>query len=147
MIQNGSQHEDTLGLLIKQSRIFLKQPKEQYNGFDWFVGVMYLVCGGNFEKYNKLTSLHTMSYSTVIFRTRSILSTIADLPAGRFIWPMMSLQHNSTFSAVYETQIRIIMHEVDHLDAVFKVYRTAWYTERVYYYKKIYFISGCSNIS
>lgn len=51
ILQSSSQNRENLTLFLKQTRTFLDWEVEEYVGFDWFSGIMFLMCGGNLEKY------------------------------------------------------------------------------------------------
>ncbi|XP_069678294.1 protein broad-minded-like [Periplaneta americana] len=100
LLQENQQNEDNLAQLLYMSHSLTKHRKsETFQGFDWFVGTVFLLCGGNME------------------RCRSCLGNVAALPVGPFLWPALAaaqdkasnnLSHRSTmFGHILELLVKV----------------------------------------
>ncbi|KAJ4435630.1 hypothetical protein ANN_18246 [Periplaneta americana] len=100
LLQENQQNEDNLAQLLYLSHSLTKHRKnETFQGFDWFVGTVFLLCGGNME------------------RCRSCLGNVAALPVGPFLWPALAaaqdkassnLSHRSTmFGHILELLVKV----------------------------------------
>ncbi|XP_075235298.1 protein broad-minded-like [Lycorma delicatula] len=93
-VQSISQSSDNLAQLLKLTRYSLFNNQnwpQQFNGFDWFLATIYLVCCGNVEK------------------CQNLLSILTTFPSISFIWDQYSLslgQPNLYFGHMLETVIK-----------------------------------------
>ncbi|KAK3922002.1 Protein broad-minded [Frankliniella fusca] len=66
-----NQHTEQLSQLLYEAKLFLGT-ESTGDSFDWFVSSIFLMCTGNTDK------------------SRCILHRVAMLPAGSFVWPLLS---------------------------------------------------------
>ncbi|KAJ9601036.1 hypothetical protein L9F63_000771, partial [Diploptera punctata] len=77
LLQENLQSEDNLAqLLIFSQGIFKKKNNIAFNGFDWFIATLFLLCGGNVE------------------RCHSCIENALSLPVIPFIWRTLASAHD-----------------------------------------------------
>lgn len=79
--------------LLKQIHVFVKKPSH-FIGFDWFVGIIFLICGANID------------------RCKTILSIVSELPAGLYIWPALRIHEQKSVWSKFEMNIQILLYEL-----------------------------------
>ncbi|XP_021940589.1 protein broad-minded-like isoform X2 [Zootermopsis nevadensis] len=82
LLQENSQNEENLTQLIHLSHNLLRHKKcETFQGFDWFMATLFLLCGGNVE------------------RCHSCIKSISSLAVAPFLWPALATAKDQcTFS-------------------------------------------------
>ncbi|KAL3265314.1 hypothetical protein HHI36_009522 [Cryptolaemus montrouzieri] len=93
LLNLGYKHEENLGILLKQSRIFLNLPLEESDGFDWFIGICFLICSGNLEK------------------CKTFIMNIANLPSASLIWYKFGKVHGSFWIENFMQHLDVLLAE------------------------------------
>ena len=65
LLQEGPKNEENLAQLLHLSHS-LKHKGETFQGFDWFVATVFLLCGGNMERCVLTTNCKFMFYTYIV---------------------------------------------------------------------------------
>lgn len=51
LLQNTVHNKENLKIFLQDARCFIKYKKsEAFEGFDWFLATVFIICGGNMDK-------------------------------------------------------------------------------------------------
>ncbi|GLV35386.1 hypothetical protein CBL_01464 [Carabus blaptoides fortunei] len=99
ILQPSFQYETVLAHLLKQVSSFLNIERDKFDGFDWFVGIVFLICGGNME------------------RTKIVLQCMVHLPVTPYIWSVfgkeMSIKRNWEYASHFEHTLSILIEDLE----------------------------------
>jgi hypothetical protein len=60
LLQENSKNEENLTELLHLSHSFKYRKSETFQGFDWFVATVFVLCGGNMERCVLMTNYKPM---------------------------------------------------------------------------------------
>ena len=84
---------ETLTLLIKQSRAFINHKPEHFFGFDWFVAIIFLITGGNFDQ------------------CKSVLVNVTNTQVTSFIWATFGREFDDVLQENFYQHLAAVLEE------------------------------------
>lgn len=72
LLQENSKNEENLTQLLHLSHSLKYRKGETFQGFDWFIATVFVLCGGNME------------------RSRRCIGNVSSLPVTPFLWPAIA---------------------------------------------------------
>lgn len=66
LLQESPKNEENLAQLLRLSHSLKHKKGETFQGFDWFIATVFVLCGGNMERYVLTTNRKLMFYMCIV---------------------------------------------------------------------------------